>query len=224
MSGPTAAGPDPAFAAAPPGQPGYDELAELYDRTFPGPWQRPLDRHCLDAFADALPRGGTVLDVGCGTGHVTVELAFRGFNTIGVDPSAKMLEIARKRYPSQPWIEGDARYPADSEVVRSAAPVVGILARFSLIHVPPAELPAVLESWARHTGTGCQVLVVFQCLLDSEQDTEEFAHAVAPAWRWNPSSLARLLEAAGFSERWRVIVCPDEEHPYPECHLVAVRR
>ncbi|VXB44498.1 Methyltransferase family protein [Citricoccus sp. K5] len=206
------------------GQPGYDALAELYDRTFPGPWQRPLDRHSVDAFADALPRGGTILDLGCGTGHVTVELAFRGFNTIGVDPSARMLEIARKRYPQRTWIAGDAHFPAADPVVRAAGPVSGILARFSLIHVPPGQVRQVLQSWAAHTEPGCQVLLAFQGLLESGRDVEEFPHGVARAWRWNPSSLAQALDEAGFAETWRVIVCPDQDHEYPECHLSAVRR
>ena len=35
---------------------------------------------------------------------------------------------------------------------------------------------------------------------------------------------SKALDAAGFRETWRVIVCPDEGHPYPECHLSAVRR
>lgn len=208
----------------PSGQPGYDALAELYDRRFPGPWERPLDRHSLDAFADGLPRGGTILDLGCGTGHVTVELAFRGFRTIGVDPSVRMLEIARKRYPSRTWVPGDAYFPVDSTQVKAAGPIVGILARFSLIHVAPAEVPGVLASWAENTEPGCQVLVAFQSLFDPGREAQEFDHVVAPAWRWNPSALAKVLDEAGFSEIWRVIVCPDEQHPYPECHLSAVRR
>jgi SAM-dependent methyltransferase len=229
-AGATAAGAATVEAASvdgievPTGQPGYDALAELYDRRFPGPWERPLDRHSLDAFADGLPRGGTILDLGCGTGHVTVELAFRGFRTIGVDPSVRMLEIARKRYPSRTWILGDAHFPAEAAQVRAAGPIAGIVARFSLIHVPPAEIPGVLASWAANTEPGCQVLVVFQCLLDPEGEAEEFDHVVAPAWRWNPSALAKALDEAGFAETWRVIVCPDEEHQYPECHLSAARR
>jgi SAM-dependent methyltransferase len=217
------AGHGPAHPEAPPDQPGYDALAELYDRTFPGPWQRPLDRHSVDAFADGLPRGATLLDIGCGTGHVTVELAFRGFNTIGVDPSVNMLHIARKRYPRREWVVGDAHYPADSPVVRAAEPVRGILARFSLIHVPPDEVAAVLESWAAHTEPGCQVLLVFQCLLDPAGPFEELPHPAAPAWRWNPSALAEALARAGFNEQWRVIIQPDTDHPVPECHLCAVR-
>lgn len=221
---PDPTGPDPTDPDVPGGQPGYDALAELYDRRFPGPWQHPLDRHSVDAFADGLPPGGTILDLGCGTGHVTVELAFRGFRTIGVDPSARMLEIARKRYPGQSWIAGDAHFPADAPAVRDVGAVAGIMARFSLIHVPPAQVPGVLASWAEHTEPGCQILLVFQCLLEPGGQAEEFDHVVAPAWRWNPSALARALDQAGFAEQWRVVICPDEERRYPECHLSAVRR
>lgn len=42
----------------------------------------------------ALPRGGTVLDVGCGTGRHAVELARRGYAVTGLDLSSEMLARA----------------------------------------------------------------------------------------------------------------------------------
>ena len=41
--------------------------------------------------------GGTILDVGCGHGRHSVELAQRGFQVVGIDPSAAMIEAARAR-------------------------------------------------------------------------------------------------------------------------------
>ena len=38
----------------------------------------------------------TVIDLGCGTGIITLEFASRGYRMIGVDPSPVMLEVARK--------------------------------------------------------------------------------------------------------------------------------
>ena len=53
----------------------------------------------------------TIIDVGCGTGLLTCELALRGHRMIGVDPSRAMLAVARNRPGGDRvrWIEGDAR-------------------------------------------------------------------------------------------------------------------
>jgi SAM-dependent methyltransferase len=52
----------------------------------------------------------SVVDVGCGTGLLTCELAKRGHRLIGVEPSKAMLEVARRRACGErvEWIEGDA--------------------------------------------------------------------------------------------------------------------
>ena len=44
-----------------------------------------------------MPPGASVLDIGCGTGRHSVELARRGFKVTGIDISSGMLEQARKR-------------------------------------------------------------------------------------------------------------------------------
>ena len=52
----------------------------------------------------------SVIDIGCGTGLLTCELAKRGHRLIGVEPSKAMLEVARRRACGErvEWIEGDA--------------------------------------------------------------------------------------------------------------------
>lgn len=75
----------------------------------------------LNAYAhDAQPRfyrelasevgAASIVDLGCGTGLITCELARRGYRVIGVDPASRMLDIARHRpYGDRvQWIEGDA--------------------------------------------------------------------------------------------------------------------
>jgi SAM-dependent methyltransferase len=51
--------------------------------------------------------GASVLDAGCGTGRVAIELARRGFAVTGVDADAGMLASARGKAPDQAWIEAD---------------------------------------------------------------------------------------------------------------------
>ncbi|CAA0136804.1 Glycine/sarcosine N-methyltransferase [Mycolicibacterium vanbaalenii] len=53
-------------------------------------------------------QGGTeVLDAGCGTGRVAIELAARGFSVVGLDLDPEMLSAARAKAPDLTWIEAD---------------------------------------------------------------------------------------------------------------------
>ncbi|SDQ69869.1 bifunctional 2-polyprenyl-6-hydroxyphenol methylase/3-demethylubiquinol 3-O-methyltransferase UbiG [Quadrisphaera sp. DSM 44207] len=59
-------------------------------------------------FVDALlAPGSAVLDAGCGTGRVGVELARRGHRVTGVDLDASMLEQARAAAPHLRWLLAD---------------------------------------------------------------------------------------------------------------------
>ena len=49
----------------------------------------------------------TILDAGCGTGRVALELARRGVTVVGVDRDPSMLATARRKAPDLPWVEQD---------------------------------------------------------------------------------------------------------------------
>ena len=171
----------------------------------------------IDAYADLvlsdeLP--ATVVDVGCGTGGVAAHLAERGLTVHGVEPSAPMLAIARRDHPRLSWSAGDARLDGvDLSVVG------GVIARFSLIHVPPEKVPSILADWASRLPSGAVLLVAAQS--SDRPGVHEFDHRVAPAWRWHADTLADAVESAGFSELWRTLSRADDDHRFPEVHLVA---
>src|ERR1700719_5269988 len=52
----------------------------------------------------------TVVDLGCGTGIITLEFASRGYRMIGVDPSPVMLEVALQKPGADgvQWVQGGA--------------------------------------------------------------------------------------------------------------------
>jgi SAM-dependent methyltransferase len=52
-------------------------------------------------------RAGPVLDAGCGTGRVAIELARRGVEVVGTDVDPSMLDVARAKAPGLQWIEAD---------------------------------------------------------------------------------------------------------------------
>ena len=74
----------------------YDNAAATYDTAWTG-HMRDLSLQLLDALG---PIEGTEgIDLGCGTGFLTAELARRtGRRTLGVDRSAGMLEAARRQH------------------------------------------------------------------------------------------------------------------------------
>lgn len=204
--------------------PGYDSMADEYERAFPEPFRTPLERHAVGAFVDSVKESGVsgqVVDVGCGTGHVTTVLREAGLPVTGVDPSEAMVGIARESHPDVPFevIGPDA---GQWTALAEGHDLAGVLARFSLIHVPPERVPAVLESWAERMPEGGVVMLAFQAM-DRGRAVVSFDHAVAPAWRWHPEVMADHLLRAGFREVWHSMSRPDDEHRFPECHLLAVR-
>jgi SAM-dependent methyltransferase len=48
-----------------------------------------------------------VLDAGCGTGRLAIELARRGYDVVGVEVEAAMLDAARAKAPELDWVLGD---------------------------------------------------------------------------------------------------------------------
>lgn len=113
------------------------------------------DVHGEAALVAALaPAGGRALDAGCGTGRVAIELARRGFDTVGVDIDPAMLAEARRLAPSLTWHEADLAAPSLAALV--GAPVdVAVAAGNVLIFVAPgteAQAVAQLASTLRPGG------------------------------------------------------------------------
>ena len=74
----------------------YDLLAKFYDKVNGhidySVWADFIEKVAKENMAE---RPELVLDLGCGTGRMTIELARRGYDMIGVDSSAEMLDVAR---------------------------------------------------------------------------------------------------------------------------------
>ena len=77
----------------------YDEIAGMYDALWSNSYL-PTAMPALEAlfFSRMQPRA-SVLDVCCGSGHVTKELLKRGYRVTGVDSSAGLIEIAKQHLP-----------------------------------------------------------------------------------------------------------------------------
>src|SRR5229473_2646280 len=63
----------------------------------------------VDAFValSGLERGARVIDLGCGSGAFTALLARAGYDCVGLDLSAKLLAVGRRKHPGIAFVEGD---------------------------------------------------------------------------------------------------------------------
>ena len=86
----------------------YDDIAGMY-HAFWADWYLPAASPALEKlFFSKVRRGSRVLDVCCGSGHVTRELVARGYVVTGVDLSASLIAEARKELPEAEFHVQDA--------------------------------------------------------------------------------------------------------------------
>lgn len=72
--------------------------------------QHLAERDWLGRFAALIPPGGSILDLGCGTGEpVARHLIECGYPVTGVDSSRAMIALARARIPAGDWLVADMR-------------------------------------------------------------------------------------------------------------------
>jgi SAM-dependent methyltransferase len=125
----------------------------------------------------------TVLDAGCGTGRVTVELARRGVAVVGVDSDPDMIDVARAKAPDLRWIVADLAelaLPERFDVVLLAGNVVP--------YVSPDRRPRAVAACARHLEDGGLLVAGFVLRPDwpdlAAYDGWCAAAGLVPAQRW----------------------------------------
>ncbi|GAA4591784.1 class I SAM-dependent methyltransferase [Planotetraspora phitsanulokensis] len=190
-------------------QASYDAMASEYEERFHDELAaKPLERAMLAAFAELVPAtaGGPVADVGCGAGHVTAHMHSLGLSAFGIDLSPQMVALARRVHPELRFEEGSM-----TALDLPDETLGGIVAMYSIIHIPPARLPDVFAEFHRVLVPGGHVLLVFQVGDDHVRRTEAFGQRVSLDCYWRPlERIAELLGQAGFIEVARLLREPDE--------------
>lgn len=176
----------------PPSTPGHwfepvaDHLGAAYLRySFTRGTRQEVDFLC-DVMG--LEHGMRVLDVGCGPGRHAHELAARGIETVGVDISARFIELARQGAPPEATFERvDARQLSfDGEFDAAISLCQGA---FGLLGMPGRPVPAldpdgeVLQGMARALRPGGALAVsafsaYFQVRHLEETDSFDADHGV----------------------------------------------
>lgn len=118
----------------------YNQIAEHWHADHAGDdwWREGTDK-----FISFLRSGDRVLDVGCGSGVKSRYFSEKGLQVVGVDISDKLLDIARRDAPQARFEVMDMR-----DVGRMNEAFDAVFAQASLLHMPKAEVPAVLHGLA----------------------------------------------------------------------------
>lgn len=128
------------------GVPVTDWDGERYQARFDTLAATGADLHGEASFVEAL-EPVSVLDAGCGTGRVAIELARRGIEVVGVDVDASMLATARRLAPDVTWIRSDL---AALDLGRTFDIVV--MAGNVPLFTPPGTQAALVAGCALHSG------------------------------------------------------------------------
>jgi SAM-dependent methyltransferase len=149
------------------GVPDFDGPA--YQARFDALAEGGMDVHGeADLVMSLEPR--SVLDAGCGTGRVAIELARRGVEVVGVDVDASMLGVGRRRAPSLEWVEADLSALALGRVFD-----VVVLAGNVPLFCPPERRAALVQACAAHVAPAGSMVSGFQ--LDRDYPLDDYDEA-----------------------------------------------
>jgi trans-aconitate methyltransferase len=160
---------------------------------------------------------GPVLDLGCGPGRITAHLAGLGLDVSGADLSPAMVAEAGRRYP-------DLRFT----VARLDAPGVpdgslaGLVAWYSLIHVPSVDLPRTLRAVTNALAPGGYLQLAFHHGRDHRTITEAYGHVLdLDAWHLDPDDLTPALAEVGLEVTATVVRAPEGPERSAQAYLLA---
>lgn len=185
---------------------GYaDQVRDLLER-------QPYLRAALTLFADQVRAagGGPVADIGCGPGYVTAHLHKLGVEVFGIDLSPGMIEVARRDHPHLRFQVGSM-----TELNLPTASLTGLLAWWSLIHIPDKEVPAVLSHFHRVVRPGGPVQLGFHTGDSSQVRTQGYGGHPMKVFthRRPPGRVATWLREAGFEVEAHLLVNPNGDRP-----------
>ena len=173
---------------------------------------RPFLRASLDLFAELVrdAGGGPVADVGCGPGHVTAHLHDTGLDAFGIDLAPGMIDLARRDHPHLRFEVGSM-----TDLPLADGSLAGIVAFWSVIHVPDDAVPGVFAQFHRVLRPQGLVLVGFHVGDGTRHSSRGYTGQPinVDSHRRRPGAVEDWLREAGFSIEAELVTRPDDDVP-----------
>ena len=199
----------------------YDRVAAEYAARIAGELAgKPLERALLACFAEQVDGMGMVADMGCGPGHVAVYLDTLSVPMIGIDLSPEMVTVAQQRAPNIAFEQGSML-----ALVTPDAAWGGIVAFYSIIHLPPEARPQALAEFYRALQPGGLLFLAFHVGDEQRHLDEWWDQPVSlDVWFLQPTEIETLLRNAGFTIEMSLVrqpYAPDVEHQSQRAYIFA---
>ncbi|KMS67405.1 methyltransferase [Streptomyces viridochromogenes] len=204
----------------------YDAIATTYTDRF-SDWpadSHPLDRSLLATFAELAHAHAPapVADLGSGPGSISAHLHRLGLPVFGVDISPRMVALARRAHPELRFHVGSM-----TSLDLPDETLGGIVALYSIIHIPTEHLAATFAEFRRVLVPGGHVLLGFQSAgPDGDEEhlhlAERFGHEISLDYHWRtPDTVAAHLAEADLQLQARVLREPSGEETRPRAYILA---
>ena len=166
----------------------YQRHAEAFDRMRS---RHLFEKPTLDPFLALLRPGGSILDIGCGSGEpIARYLIDSGYRVTGIDTSPTLLDLCRSRFPDQEWVIADMR------ALNLGRQFDGILAWDSFFHLSCEAQRRMFPIFQQHAAPGAGLL--FTCGPSHGEVLGTFEGEPLYHASLDPDEYSALLDAAGF--------------------------
>ena len=193
----------------------FRETARVWDRVRDEALGPPTH---LGRLVDWVDPGGTVVDLGTGTGVLLSSLAESADHVIGVDASPEMLDVARQRISADELTDTELRLGTLEHLPLSDAEADTMVANLVLHHV--ADPPEVLREIHRGLSPDGRLVVADLC----EHEEESFWRTIGARWPgFRRADLEDWLSVAGFQVR-RFETTGDSDSKHPAVFLLEARK